>query len=241
MKTILMTGGAQGIGRASSEYFLQKGWSVVIADTDQEAAQEISGGFFVLTDVSDEASVQQLIKQTLERYGRIDALVNNAGIGITKPLTELSLAEWNKVIGVNLTGTFLCAKYAAQHLAKHQGNIVNVASTRALMSEPNTEAYTASKGGIVSLTHALAISLGPKVRVNCISPGWIETRDWQKQSQRQNVHHSETDKTQHPVGHVGSPQYIATLIEYLVAEQSAFITGQNFIVDGGMTKKMIYS
>jgi NAD(P)-dependent dehydrogenase (short-subunit alcohol dehydrogenase family) len=193
-----------------------------------------------LTDVSQEAAVQQLMAQTLEHFGRIDALVNNAGIGITKSITDLSLNEWNQVIGVNLTGTFLCAKYAAPHLAKHQGSIVNIASTRAFMSEANTEAYAASKGGIVALTHALAISLGPAVRVNCISPGWIETGDYQKQGSRKPVHHSDADNSQHPVGKVGTPKNIVTMIEYLVSEKSEFITGQNFVIDGGMTKKMIY-
>ncbi len=239
MKTIIITGGAQGIGRATSEHFLEKGWNVVIADLDQEAAQEIPKAFFVQTDVSSEISVKNLVDKTLERFQTIHALVNNAGIGINKPTTDLSLEEWNKVLGVNLTGTFLGAKYAAPHLKITRGTIINLASTRALMSEVNTEAYSASKGGIVALTHALAISLGPDIRVNCISPGWIETRDWQKASARQAFEHSDADKSQHPTGLVGNPRHITSMINYLLSEGS-FITGQNFVIDGGMTKKMIY-
>ena len=239
MKTIIITGGAQGIGRATSEHFLEKGWNVVIADPDQEAAQEIPQAYFVQTDVSSETSVKNLVDKTLERFHTIHALINNAGIGINKPITDLSLTEWNKVLAVNLTGTFLCAKYTTPHLKTTQGNIINIASTRALMSEANTEAYSASKGGIVALTHALAITLGPDIRVNCISPGWIETRDWQKSSTRQTFEHTEPDKTQHPAGIVGNPKHIASMIDYLLSEGS-FITGQNVVIDGGMTKKMIY-
>jgi NAD(P)-dependent dehydrogenase (short-subunit alcohol dehydrogenase family) len=238
MKTMIVTGGAQGIGRAASEYFLQKGWNVVIADPDLEAAQEIPRGVFIETDVSDEPAVRRLIEQTIERFGQIDVLVNNAGIGINKPIGELSLGEWNKVLGINLTGTFLCSKYAIPYLKKTKGSIINMASTRALMSEANTEAYSASKGGIVALTHALAISLGPDIRVNCISPGWIETRDLQKFSKKQSVMHSKADKNQHPAGRVGTPQDIVSMIVYLV--EAGFVTGQNIIIDGGMTKKMIY-
>lgn len=240
MNTIIVTGGAQGIGRAISLHFLAKGWQVVVADLDTEAAQEIPEAFFVETDVSDEASVKSMVAKTLEYYGRIDALINNASIGISKPITELSLQEWHKVLNVNLTGAFLCTKYSVVHLQKTHGSVINIASTRALMSEANTEAYTASKGGIVALTHALAISLGPEIRVNCISPGWIETRDWQKQSNRQNVQHTKADRAQHPAGIVGNPKHIASMIDYLVSEASNFITGQNFVIDGGMTKKMIY-
>ncbi len=238
MKTIIVTGGAQGIGRATSEYFSQKGWNVMIADSDLEAAQEITRGVFVETDVSDEQAVRWLIEKTVERFGQIDVLVNNAGIGINKPITELSLGEWNKVLSTNLTGTFLCSKYAIPHLKKTRGSIINIASTRALMSEANTEAYTASKGGIVALTHALAISLGPDIRVNCISPGWIETRDLQKSSKKQPVIHTEADKYQHPAGRVGTPQDIVGMIDYLI--KAGFVTGQNVVVDGGITKKMIY-
>lgn len=152
----------------------------------------------------------------------------------------MSLDEWNRVIAVNLTGAMLCVKHAAPHLRAARGAIVNIASTRALMSEPNTEAYAASKGGIVALTHALAMSLGPDVRVNCICPGWIDSAPWQKKSKRKTPQWSEQDHTQHPAGRVGEPMDIANMAVYLLSEKAGFITGQNFVVDGGMTKKMIY-
>jgi NAD(P)-dependent dehydrogenase (short-subunit alcohol dehydrogenase family) len=132
-------------------------------------------------------------------------------------------------------------KYCAPYLKKNKGSIVNIASTRALQSEANTEAYSASKGGIVALTHALSVSLGPEVRVNCVSPGWIETRDWKKQSKREEVRHTRTDELQHPAGRVGRPDDIASLVDYLCSGEAGFITGANFVVDGGMTRKMIYS
>ena len=152
----------------------------------------------------------------------------------------MSLAEWNRVLAINLTGTFLCAKYSAPHLAKTKGSIVNIASTRALMSEPDTETYSASKGGVVALTHSLALSLGPDVRVNCISPGWIEVSGWKKRRARRAAKLSEMDHKQHPAGRVGRPEDIASLVAYLISPEAGFITGANFIVDGGMTRKMIY-
>ena len=141
---------------------------------------------------------------TARNLGCPDVLVNNAGIGRNAPFLELSAEDFDRVIAVNLRGTFLCSQEAARQMA-HRGSgngsvIINVASTRAFMSEPGTEAYTASKGGIVSLTHAAAISLGPYgIRVNCISPGWIQTRDWQYSSRAQKSVHSERDRLQHPV------------------------------------------
>ena len=195
---------------------------------------------FIETDIAVESEVEGLMSDTLTRFSRLDALVNNAGIGITKPVTELSLAEWQQVIGTNLTGAFLCAKHAAPFLKEEGGAIVNIASTRALMSEADTEAYAASKGGLLALTHALAVSLGPAVRVNAVSPGWIEVSDWQK-GEQETPEHSEEDKAQHPVGRVGRPEDVAALVHFLLGEESGFITGQNFLVDGGMTKKMIYT
>jgi NAD(P)-dependent dehydrogenase (short-subunit alcohol dehydrogenase family) len=141
---------------------------------------------------------------------------------------------------VNLTGAFLCAKYAAPHLRKNGGSIVNVASTRAFMSERHTEAYSASKGGLFALTHALAVSLGPEVRVNSISPGWIETSELRKRSARTPARLSAQDHSQHPAGRVGNAEDVAALALFLLDPGNSFVTGQNFVVDGGMTKKMIY-
>jgi NAD(P)-dependent dehydrogenase (short-subunit alcohol dehydrogenase family) len=175
----------------------------------------------------------QLAPSPLERFGRLDALVSNAGIMIRKPLRQLTLAEWHHAIDTNLTATFLFARAAERELRKTHGAIVTIASTRALMSEANTESYSASKGGIVALTHALAISLGPDIRVNCISPGWIETKNYSALRRK--------DHAQHPMGRVGKPEDIAEVVTFLLdPKRSGFVTGANFIVDGGMTRKMIY-
>lgn len=229
-KTILITGGAQGIGRGCAEHFLKAGWNVAAMDVQpMESGERLEA---VCGDTSIESCAQQAVEITVERFGRLDALINNAGVSVIGKfkLEELPLDEWNSVLGINLTGYFLMAKHAAPFLRKTKGAIVNVASTRALMSEPGSEAYAASKGGVVALTHALAVSLGPDVRVNCISPGWIETRN--------DAMHSDADRLQHPAGRVGVPQDIAELADYLLS--AGFVNGQNFIADGGMTRKMIY-
>jgi len=243
----IITGGAQGIGRQTAETLISNGYTVIIADIDNEACEEtvadlkLSGNIhFIRTDVSNENDVIQLVEKTIQFFGRIDVLINNAAIGINKTVTELSLAEWNDVMGVNLTGAFLCSKYAIPHLRKNKGSIINMCSTRAFMSEKDTEAYTASKGGIFALTHSLAVSLGPDIRVNSISPGWIEVSELKKKSERKAPVLSEQDHLQHPAGRVGKTTDISSMILFLISPENSFITGQNFIIDGGMTKKMIY-
>jgi len=225
---------------------------VVIAELDAEAGRETAEEYaehgpvhFVETDVSDEASVRHAVAGAVERFGGVHALVNNAGIADPEagPVEALALESWNRVLASNLTGAFLMAKHCSAMLRTARGAIVNVASTRALQSEPNTEAYAASKGGLVALTHALALSLGPDVRVNCVSPGWIDVSAWKKRKTRKadSSALSERDHEQHPVGRVGRPEDVAALIAYLLAEDAAFVTGQNFVIDGGMTRKMIYA
>jgi NAD(P)-dependent dehydrogenase (short-subunit alcohol dehydrogenase family) len=224
-KVALVTGGAQGIGKAIAERLAARAWRVAVADIRK------SDFFFVRTDVSREPAVRNCVGRVVKEFGRLDAVVNNAGIASpgNGRVDRLSLREWNRRIGSNLTGAFLMAKHAAAHLRRSRGAIVNIASTRALQSEPDTEAYAASKGGLVALTHALAMSLGPEVRVNCVSPGWIAHQPVRKK-----------DHAQHPVGRVGNPQDVAELVAYLISEAAGFVTGQNFVIDGGMTKKMIY-
>lgn len=253
-KAAIVTGGAQGIGKAITLRLLQAGASVMIADQDREAGEETIAEYqalkqikvgqvkFVQTDVSDEASVQSMTQQTIQSFDRLDLLVNNAGIAhpSNDPIEQLSLEHWNRMLAVNLTGAFLCAKYAVPHLRSQGGAIINIASTRAAMSEPNTEAYSATKGGLVALTHALANSLGPEIRVNCISPGWIAVSEWQKKSKRRPPQIREADQQQHPVGRVGKPEDVADMVLYLASEQAGFITGVNIAIDGGMTHKMIY-
>ena len=243
----IVTGGAQGIGKATALMFLRAGARVLVGDIDPEAGEATVEEYadegriaFVRCDVGVPADVEAFVGEAVTAYGRIDALVNNAGIGVRKPLAELALDEWQRVLDVNLTGTMLCAKLAHPHLAQRGGAIVNIASTRALMSEPDGEAYAATKGGIVALTHSLAASFAPDVRVNCISPGWIETGPWKKASVRRAPHHSEADRMQHFAGRVGVPEDIARMAVYLCSPMAGFISGQNFVIDGGMTKKMIY-
>ncbi|WP_029910210.1 SDR family oxidoreductase [Pelobacter seleniigenes] len=247
-QVVLVTGGGQGIGRGICRQLAAEGRQVVAVDIDGEALAELEqelGDKSVVfcADVADEAAIQAVFAAVGERFDRLDALINNAGLTGTArvPLTELALADWNRMLSTNLTGTFLCSKHAIPLLRQNNGVIVNIASTRALQSEANTEAYSASKGGIVALTHALAVSLGPEIRVNCVSPGWIEVTGLKKQSRRQTVQLSAEDHRQHPVGRVGEARDIAAMVSYLISPAAGFISGQNFIVDGGMTRKMIYA
>jgi NAD(P)-dependent dehydrogenase (short-subunit alcohol dehydrogenase family) len=249
-KVALVTGGAQGIGKATALRFLLEGAAVMILDSDRQAGQETEAEYgekgqiaALYADVAAEDDVQRAVAGTVKRFGRLDYLVNNAGIFIeaSPPLEALSLADWNRVIGVNLTGAFLCAKYCAPYLRTNRGSIVNIASTRALMSEPGTFPYSASKGGIAALTHSLAVSLGPDITVNCISPGWIETGEWKKEGAKHPPQLSESDHRQHPAGRVGRPDDIASAVLFLVSQENRFITGANLVIDGGMTRKMIYA
>jgi NAD(P)-dependent dehydrogenase (short-subunit alcohol dehydrogenase family) len=237
-RTALATGAARGIGRAIVTRLLADGWTVAANDADGEALEAAGFGpagrvLAVPGDIADETAVQRVVAATLERFGRLDGVVSNAGIMVRKPVTELSLAEWRRVLDTNLTAAFLLAKHAAAPLRTAKGAIVTVASTRARMSEPDTESYSASKGGLVALTHALALSLGPDVRVNCVSPGWIHTHGEPLSGE---------DHAQHPAGRVGEPADVSELVAYLLdRERSGFVTGAEIVIDGGMTRKMIYA
>ncbi len=247
---ILITGGAQGIGKGLADYFLRRKHNVVIADIDEEAMDachqeyaQFSGQLLVQRcDTASEAEVCKLVSAMCEQFAQIDAVVNNAAIADpeTGPIEALDLAKWERRLQVNLTGYFLVAKHTIPALRKTGGSMVNIASTRAIQSEPHTEAYAASKGGVVALTHALAVSLGPAIRVNCISPGWVATGDWQAPSRRKASQLSERDHKQHPAGRVGQPADIAAMVDYLISDAAGFVTGQNFVIDGGMTRRMIY-
>ncbi len=234
----LVTGGAQGIGRAIARHLVGNGWRVGVVDLPKSGMHRAfprgtRNVALIEGDVGLEQTASRAVTALLDRFGRLDALVSNAGIIIRKPLRRLTLTEWHRVIDTNLTATFLLARAAEKPLRQARGAVVTIASTRALMSEPDTESYSASKGGIVALTHALAVSLGPDIRVNCVSPGWIATKDEKALRRR--------DHAQHPAGRVGKPQDVAELVFWLLdGERSGFVTGANFIVDGGMTRKMIY-
>lgn len=238
-KIIVISGGANNIGKGVALRFLNNGWQVGIIDHDKKALEEFpqkanENMFLYAGDVSDEFAVAEFYILLKERFGKLDAIVNNAAIGQFKNFLDLSVGEWKRAIDVNLTGYFLMARFGVPLMLKNPGKgaIVNISSTRALMSEPGNEAYSSSKAGILGLTHALANSLGPNVRVNAICPGWILHEGEQV---------SEQDHKQHLTGRAGTIEDIASLIEFLVDdEKSGFITGQYFVIDGGMTKKMIY-
>jgi len=223
MKRAVVTGGGGLIGTGIIEALLDDGWTVAcfdIKDTKTAARN-------ILCDVGNETSVLAAFDQL--GWKGLELLVNNAGIAspVNGPIHELSLADWRKVTDSHLTGAFLMTRSSVP-LMGEGASIVNMVSTRAFMSEPETEAYAASKGGLVALTHALAVSLGPKIRVNAIAPGWVtDETDLRKK-----------DHAQHPVGRVGRPKDIADGVLYLAG--AGFMTGQVLVLDGGMTRKMIY-
>ncbi len=238
-KTALITGGAGGIGRFIAEKFTRSGVSVLIADINVKAgvkaASDLSRhkeALFFKCDISKETQVKKLISFAAARFGKIDIIVNNAGFGDWRSMEKRPMKAWDRVIAVNLTAQYMLVKHALPKM-KEGGAVINISSTRALMSEPGSEPYAASKAGILGLTHALAASLAPKrIRVNAISPGWINVSGY-KETKR--------DREQHFVKRVGRGEDIAEACAFFADEEkSGFITGQNLVVDGGMTKKMIY-
>ncbi|WP_297370859.1 SDR family oxidoreductase [Acidocella sp.] len=228
MAVYLITGGARGIGAGIAQHLKSAGHTVIIADREKV---QLPGIRSIMCDVSDEAQVASLMTGIEAVEGRLDGLVCNAGYMVRKPIESLTLDEWNGVLGTNLTSTFLLVRAGLAMLRAARGVVVTIASTRAHQSEPDTESYAASKGGLLALTHALAISLGPDIRVNCISPGWIN-------SKAEALRHQ--DHVQHPVGRVGMVEDIAELTGYLLSGKAGFLTGSEIIADGGMTRKMIY-
>jgi len=241
-KVVVVTGAGRGIGRSIAQAYASKGAKVVVADKSQAFGLKTeklildTGGIavYLQTDVSNPEDIKKLMEKTLEQYGTINILINNVGIGKWKPPYEITLEEWDEVINTNLRSVFLCSREAAK-IMKEQGggSIVNISSTRSIMSEPNSEAYAASKGGIAALTHALATSFSQDhIQVNCISPGWIEADDYDQLR--------EIDHNQHLSRRVGKPEDIARACLYLTDENNNFINGVDIIIDGGMTRKMIY-
>lgn len=243
MKVVVVTGAGNGIGREIASIYASKGLAVVIADHDIENGEKIkeeivnAGGtaIYIETDVKSPVAIINLFEKTIEHYGRIDCLINNAGVSRWKSVFELKVEEWDEILNTNLRSVFLTSREAAKYMKQNNegGAILNIASTRALMSEVNSEAYAASKGGIVALTHALAASLSEyKITVNAISPGWIETGDYNRLRQ--------IDHNQHFSKRVGKPEDIARACYFITSNENNFINGENIVIDGGMTKRMIY-
>lgn len=229
MQTCLITGASGLIGSETVKEFLAQGFNVIGLDLKKNPSLKHPDYHFIKADISDEDQVKTVFK-TIKS---LDVLINNGAKAAPEnpPLEKLTLKEWNKTIGSNLTSAFLLSKFAIPKLRKSKGVIINIASIRHLMCEPNTEIYSTAKGGIVSLTRAMAISLAGDVRVNSISPGWIA-------DPAQEFNRSQHE--QHPVHRIGRPADIAKMCLYLSSEEAGFITGQDFVVDGGMTVKMIY-
>ena len=220
-KIAVVTGGAQGIGRCIAEEFRKAGATVCVIDKQP-------GNYFV-GDLANKEVLERFANEVIAKHGRLDYLVNNA-LPLMKGLAECSYEEFQYALSVGVTAPFYLVKLFAPHFAEGAA-IVNISSSRDRMSQPQTESYTAAKGGIAALTHALAVSLAGKVRVNSISPGWIDT---------QYTVYEGSDAVQQPAGRVGNPLDIANMVLYLCSDKAGFITGENICIDGGMTRQMIY-
>ncbi|HIR94410.1 MAG TPA: SDR family oxidoreductase [Candidatus Egerieimonas intestinavium] len=220
-KVVVITGGAQGIGKCIAEEFKKNGAAVCIIDRQENS--------YFTGDLAEEAVLKDFAKKVIAEYGQVDYLINNA-LPLTKGIAECSYEEFNYALRVGVTAPFYLTKLFLPYFSSG-GAIVNISSSRDRMSQPQTESYTAAKGGIAALTHALAVSLRGKVRVNSISPGWIDTAY---------TEYAGADALQHPAGRVGNPLDIANMALYLCSDKAGFITGENICIDGGMTRQMIY-
>ena len=220
-KIVVITGGAGGIGRCIAEEFQKNGAHVCVID--------IAEGDHFVGDLADRETLEIFARAVIEKYGRVDVLVNNAPPGF-KGIDECGYEEFQRAMSIGITAPFYLSKLFAPHFAQG-ASIINISSSRDRMSQPQTESYTAAKGGIAALTHALAVSFAGRVRVNSISPGWIDTAY---------THYSGPDAVQQPAGRVGNPMDIANMVLFLASDKAGFITGENICIDGGQTRLMIY-
>lgn len=220
-KVVVITGGAHGIGKTIKEAFEKEGAFVEVID--------ITKGKHFVGDISKKDTLEEFAKHVIDKHNHIDILINNA-LPLMKGIDECSYEEFEYALSVGVTAPFYLTKLFL-NCFNEDGCIINMSSSRDRMSQPQTESYTAAKGGIAALTHALAVSLAGKVRVNSISPGWIETGD---------EAYAGPDASQQPVGRVGNTMDIANIVLFLCSDKAGFITGENICIDGGMTRQMIY-
>jgi len=242
-KVCVVTGGANGIGRCIAEAFLSRGAKLAVIDTDEVSGSRLQNKYgrallFVRGDVAEKDVLERFATKVVQTFGHVDCLINNACFSRRGLISGCSYEDFDTVLRVGVAAPYYLTLLFKEHFALHAA-IVNIASTRAFMSQPDTESYTAAKGGIAAVTHAMAESLAGRVRVNSLSPGWIDTGAYQHE-ESYTPQHSEPDKAQHPAGRVGDPKDIANIVLFLCGEEAGFITGQNIVVDGGMTKRMIY-
>lgn len=247
----IVTGAGSGIGQGIAECFAEAGAEVVIAEVNAPRGEAVARdlqarygkGLFIQTNVANAAACKSLMQQTVDRYGQIDTLVNNAGVNFVKPTLEMDEADWDRVIDVDLKGAFLCSRYALEEMVpRKQGTIINIASVHTVATLPEAAPYAAAKGGVDMLTKALAIEFAPHgIRVNAVSPGLTDTQIWQ------DIQHAAEDADaarQHwfdniPLGRVQSPREVANVVLFLASPESSYITGANLMTDGGMTIQLI--
>ncbi len=243
---VIVTGGAKGIGLGCAKVMAAKGASVVIADTDRRTGPHAQSdlrraghqAIFVATDVTHADQVEKMVQQAVSKFGRIDCLLNNAGIHISETVFEQSEEEWDQLLDINLKGYFLCAKAALPHLVDRRGSIINMSSMVGLVGQSRATAYAASKGGIIAMTKAMALDLAPEgVRVNCVCPGWVQTplvEEWFSQ-QPDPEQAREYIYSIHPMGRIATVEEVGEAVAFLASDAASFITGIALPVDGGVT------
>ncbi len=247
-KAVLVTGGGSGIGLATALAFAREGARVAVADVSPERGREAVAAAraegreirFIRGDVTSEADVERVIRETVAAYGRLDVVLNNAGILIEAPVHEMSGADWDRVLGVNLKGAFLVAKHAVRVMIRQGGGvIVNTGSVNSIVGDGDAAAYCASKAGVALLTKSMALAYAKDgIRVNAVCPGWVETRMFQQEADTRGVSLGEYRThagAQHPIGRIGRPEEIAKVVLFLASEDSSFTTGALVVADGGYT------
>jgi len=235
-KRALITGGASGIGAATARRFMAEGATVCILDTNTKACERMKNehielGGFVVADVADRSQIEDGLRRVLAQMGDVDVLINNAGISVRHDFLHITPIEWDRVIGVNLTGVFNVAQLVARHMMERDGGvIVNTASTNGIMGYPHYADYNASKAGVISLTKSMALELAPKVRVNAVAPGYVMTAMQEREYTDQML---DAVNSKIPMGRHATPEEIAGMFTFLASEEAEFVTGQVFTIDGG--------